>query len=235
VLRRDAEIATLRRQLALRAPQDAPAEAALEQALAAQLAQLDDERAFLRRCNTGSEAMQEVDQQRVRAIAGAHRWRAPDGAERPFLDDDEVTNLTIRAGTLTGAERDVINHHIVATIRMLESLPWPRHLQNVPEYAGGHHERMDGKGYPRGLTREQMSWQARMLGVADIFEALTAADRPYKCGMKLSQALAIMRKMTDNGHIDPDLFDVFVRQRVYQRYAERYLEPQQIDTVAQQP
>jgi hypothetical protein len=233
VLRRDAEIATLRRQLALRAPQDAPAEAALEQALAAQLAQLDDERAFLRRCNTGSEAMQEADQQRVRAIAGAHRWRAPGGAEQPFLDDDEVTNLTIRAGTLTGAERDVINHHIVATIRMLESLPWPRHLQNVPEYAGGHHERMDGKGYPRGLTREQMSWQARMLGVADIFEALTAADRPYKCGMKLSQALAIMRKMTDNGHIDPDLFDVFVRQRVYQRYAERYLEPQQIDTVAQ--
>ena len=90
---------------------------------------------------------------------------------------------------------------------------------------------MDGKGYPRGLTREQMSLQARMIGVADIFEALTAADRPYKRGMKLSQALAIMQKMTDNGHIDPDLFAVFLQSRVYQRYAEQYLDPEQIDTV----
>jgi HD-GYP domain-containing protein (c-di-GMP phosphodiesterase class II) len=89
-------------------------------------------------------------------------------------------------------ERDIINHHIVATIKMLEQLPWPRHLTRVPEYAGGHHERMDGKGYPKGLTREQMSWQARMMGIADIFEALTARDRPYKAGMKLSQAMSIM-------------------------------------------
>ncbi len=89
-------------------------------------------------------------------------------------------------------ERDIINHHIVATIKMLEQLPWPRHLKNVPEYAGGHHERMDGKGYPKGLTREQMSLQARMMGIADIFEALTARDRPYKPGMKLSQAMGIM-------------------------------------------
>ncbi|MGP1683064.1 MAG: HD-GYP domain-containing protein, partial [Giesbergeria sp.] len=114
-------------------------------------------------------------------------------------------------------------------IKMLEALPWPHHLKNVPEYAGGHHERMDGKGYPRGLTREQMSVQARMMGIADIFEALTAADRPYKSGMKLSQALAIMERMKHGGHIDPDLFDVFLRERVYLRYAERFLEPEQID------
>jgi HD-GYP domain-containing protein (c-di-GMP phosphodiesterase class II) len=113
---------------------------------------------------------------------------------------------------------------------MLEALPWPHHLKNVPEYAGGHHERMDGKGYPRGLTREQMPVQARMMGIADIFEALTAADRPYKSGMKLSQALAIMERMKHGGHIDPDLFEVFVRERVYQRYAERFLDPEQIDT-----
>jgi len=112
---------------------------------------------------------------------------------------------------------------------MLESLPWPRHLRNVPEYAGGHHERMDGKGYPRGLTREQMSWQARMLGIADIFEALTAVDRPYKHGMKLSQALSIMRNMRDGGHIDPDLFDVFIDEKVYLHYAQAFLDPSQID------
>ncbi|HFZ1459136.1 TPA: HD-GYP domain-containing protein, partial [Pseudomonas aeruginosa] len=104
-------------------------------------------------------------------------------------------------------------------------------VQNVPEYAGGHHERMDGKGYPRGLTREQMSLQARMMGIADIFEALTAADRPYKSGMTLSQAIAIMCRMRDNGHIDPDLFEVFVRERVYLRYGEQFLEVGQVDAV----
>lgn len=232
VLKRDAQIDTLRRQLQLRAPHSAPAEQPLQQALAAQLHALDEERDFLRRCNQGSEAMPESEQQRVRSIAQAHQWRNPQGVRTAFLSANEVDNLTIRAGTLTQAERDVINHHIVATIKMLESLPWPRHLKNVPEYAGGHHERMDGRGYPRGLVRAQMSWQARMLGLADIFEALTAADRPYKRGMKLSQALAIMRKMTEGGHIDPDLFEVFVNAQVYLCYARQYLDPEQVDVEA---
>src|SRR4029077_15574755 len=123
------------------------------------------------------------------------------------------------------------NHHIVATIKMLEALPWPRHLKNVPEYAGGHHERMDGKGYPKGLRRDQMSVQARVMGIADIFEALTAKDRPYKKGKTLSESLQILGKFRLNGHIDPDLFDVFVRKRVYRRYAELFLDKQQIDEV----
>ena len=129
------------------------------------------------------------------------------------------------------AERDTINYHIVATNKMLEKLPWPKHLQNVPEFAGGHHERMDGKGYPRGLTREQMSVQARCMGIADIFEALTAKDRPYKKGKTLTESLTILGKFKLNGHIDPDLFDLFLRSGVYLRYAERYLKPEQIDTV----
>ena len=231
VLKRDARIDMLRRQLALRPVADAHAEAQLQATLERQLQALDEERDFLRHCNHGVEAMPEADQQRVRAIGQGRRWRNPDGVTTALLTAEEQHNLTIRSGTLTQAERDVINHHIVSTINMLESLPWPRHLRNVPEYAGGHHERMDGRGYPRGLTREQMSWQARMLGVADIFEALTAADRPYKQGMKLSQALAIMRRMADGGHIDPDLFAVFLRQQVYLRYAERFLDPGQIDAV----
>jgi HD-GYP domain-containing protein (c-di-GMP phosphodiesterase class II) len=114
---------------------------------------------------------------------------------------------------------------------MLEALPWPRHLLNVPEYAGGHHERMDGKGYPKGLTREQMSVQARVMGIADIFEALTAKDRPYKPGKTLSESLAILGKMKMGGHIDPDLFDIFVREKVYMRYAREFLDPEQIDVV----
>jgi HD-GYP domain-containing protein (c-di-GMP phosphodiesterase class II) len=171
------------------------------------------------------------DQQRVRDLGTRRKWRSPEGVVTEFLSADELENLTIRAGTLTAKERDKINEHISTTIKMLEKLPWPKHLQNVTEYAGGHHERMDGKGYPKGLTREQMSLQARMMGIADIFEALTASDRPYKKGMKLSQAMSILGNFRRNGHIDPDLFEVFVRQRVYLRYAERFLDAAQIDAV----
>ena len=117
------------------------------------------------------------------------------------------------------------------TIVMLESLPWPRHLRRVPEYAGGHHERMDGSGYPRGLKGEEMSIPARVMAIADIFEALTAADRPYKPPKKVSEALRIMRHMVKDGHIDPDLFRLFVQAGVYQAYASEHLKPEQIDQV----
>ncbi len=235
VLRRDAELAALRAQLALRPVVDAGAEEIATAGLRREMQAIDEDRDFLRQCNRGAEAMRPADQERVRDIGARRQWRNADGVQTAFLTAEEVENLTIRAGTLTQAERDTINYHIVATIKMLEALPWPHHLKNVPEYAGGHHERMDGKGYPRGLTREQMSLQARMMGIADIFEALTAADRPYKSGMKLSQALAIMERMKHGGHIDPDLFDVFVQRKVYQRYAEKFLDPEQIDEVGASP
>jgi HD-GYP domain-containing protein (c-di-GMP phosphodiesterase class II) len=231
VLKRDVEIDALRQQLALREKRDAAAEEAVRDRYHAVLTALQDEREFLRKSNVGGEAMSEADQQRVREIGQKHRWRNVDGVEADFLTSDEIENLSIRAGTLTQKEREIINHHIVATIKMLEQLPWPKHLENVPEYAGGHHERMDGKGYPKGLTREQMSPQARMMGIADIFEALTARDRPYKHGMKLSQAMSIMANFRRGGHIDPDLFEIFVRQGVYRRYAEQFLDPGQVDGV----
>ena len=193
------------------------------------LEQCDADRDFLRRANIGGERMSDEDVERVKHIATAYQWQGPDGTQRPLLHRDELENLSVRAGTLNAAEREVINQHISTTIRMLEHLPWPKHLLRVPEYAGGHHERMDGKGYPKGLTRDEMSWQARMMGIADIFEALTAADRPYKKAMPLSQALAIMRNFKEGGHIDPDLFDVFVSKQVYRRYAQAFLVPAQID------
>ncbi|MDA8254631.1 MAG: phosphohydrolase, partial [Betaproteobacteria bacterium] len=210
---------------------DTVADEAIWQEFREEVAALDADREFLRKTNVGGEAMKDEDLRRVRDIGSGRKWRNVDAVETEFLTADEVVNLTIRAGTLTLQERDIINHHIVATIRMLEQLPWPKHLTRVPEYAGGHHERMDGKGYPRGLTREQMSVQARMMGIADIFEALTARDRPYKHGMKLSQAMAIMANFKKGGHIDPDLFDVFVKQGVYRRYAEQFLDAAQIDAV----
>jgi HD-GYP domain-containing protein (c-di-GMP phosphodiesterase class II) len=231
VLKRDLEIESLRAQLSLRDAKDPQAEGAIAAQCREKIDALEVEREFLRTSNKGGEAMKDADLQRVRDIGTKHLWRNAAGVETQFLTADEIENLTIRAGTLTSAERDVINYHIVATIKMLEQLPWPKHLKNVPEYAGGHHERMDGKGYPKGLTRDQMSVQARVMGIADIFEALTAKDRPYKPGMKLSQAMGIMHRFRTGGHIDPDLFDVFVNSGVYQRYAEQFLDPWQIDEV----
>ena len=231
VLKRDIEISTLRAQLALRDVKDAAAESQLSSSSRQVIASLDSDRNFLREVNKGAEFMKDADLVRVREMGSNRRWRNAHGVETEFLSSDEIENLTVRGGTLTSAERDTINYHIVATIKMLEQLPWPKHLRNVPEYAGGHHERMDGKGYPKGLTRDQMSVQARVMGIADIFEALTAKDRPYKQGMKLSQAMGIMHKFRIGGHIDPDLFDVFVNQGVYLRYAEQFLDPWQIDEV----
>ncbi len=231
VLKRDAEIATLRQQLALRPVVDAAAEAALRSQNQVALAALEDDRAFLRQANIGGEVMSDADVARVRDIGTSRSWRNSDGVQTRFLTSDELENLCIRKGTLTADERDIINYHIVATIKMLEKLPWPKHLKNVPEYAGGHHERMDGRGYPKGLTRDQMSVQARIMGIADIYEALTASDRPYKPGMKLSQAMRIMADFKANGHIDPDLFDIFLSQGVYRRYAEKFLNPLQLDAV----
>jgi HD-GYP domain-containing protein (c-di-GMP phosphodiesterase class II) len=234
VLKRDQEISALRAQLAMRDVKDAESESHVWSECRAKISVLDVDRDFLRSTNRGAEFMKDADLQRVRDIGVGSLWRNVQGVESEFLSSDEIENLTIRAGTLTSSERDTINYHIVATIKMLEQLPWPKHLKNVPEYAGGHHERMDGKGYPKGLTREQMSVQARVMGIADIFEALTARDRPYKQGMKLSQAMGIMHKFRTGGHIDPDLFDIFVEQGVYLRYAEQYLDPWQIDEVTPQ-
>ncbi|MDJ0834250.1 MAG: HD domain-containing phosphohydrolase [Gammaproteobacteria bacterium] len=194
--------------------------------------QLRAELDFLRQINSGGEFMTDKQIDRVHAI-GRRQWRDMNGRMRPILSEDEIKNLIIRRGTLNDEEREVINHHIVATIKMLDSLPFPKHLQNVPEYAGGHHEKMDGSGYPKGLTREQMSVQARIMAIADIFEALTARDRPYKPGKKLSECLRIMNEMKNNQHIDPDLFDIFVEDRVYLRYAEEFLDPEQIDVLDQ--
>ncbi len=229
VLKRDSEILMLT-QLAQLPSQTNPDVAACREQHQARLRQLDEDRDFLRICNVGGETMSDAAVQRVRQIA-KQPWRNSDGVWTDLLSADELENLCIRAGTLTAAEREIINHHIVVTIKMLEALPWPKHLKNVPEYAGGHHERMDGRGYPRGLTRAQMSVQARVMGIADIFEALTAKDRPYKKGKTLSESLTILAKFKDNGHIDPDLFAVFIKEKVYLDYARQFMSAEQIDAV----
>jgi HD-GYP domain-containing protein (c-di-GMP phosphodiesterase class II) len=229
VLKRDAEIATLRQQLALRSCVDPAAEAAAAQLGQEALARMDADRAFLRAVNQSQQVMGDAQLAQVHAIGTQRQWCNPDGVQEPFLSPDELENLSILRGTLTAHERSIVNHHVVATHSMLGQVPWPKHLKNVPEYATAGQERMDGSGFPKGLKRHQMSLQARMLALADLFEALTSADRPYRPRMKLSKALEIMVRLGKNGHIDPDLFDVFMRQGVYRQFAAQFLSPEQID------
>lgn len=194
------------------------------------LEQLAADRVFLERVNIGTEAMADADIKRLNELSKLS-WLGPDGKTQPLLNDDELLNLSTRRGTLNSAERQVMEDHMKHTLDMLNQLPFPRHLQRVTEYAVGHHERMDGKGYPRGLTRDQLSIPARMMGIADVFEALTAHERPYKKPMPLSQALSIMGNMVVNQHLDPDLFSLFVHKQVYLTYAKKHLRSEQIDVV----
>ena len=189
---------------------------------------INEATAFIQRHNKGVESMHEDDIAKIKRW-GELQWTDRYGVKQPLLSEDEIENLCVIKGTLTEKEREIINNHIVATIKMLDTLSFPKHLKNVPEYAGGHHERVDGKGFPKGLKKNEMSVQARIMAIADVFEALTASDRPYKDPMKLSQAVSILKKMSETGHIDPDLFDVFIQQSVHIQYANEYLLPEQND------
>jgi len=229
-LQKDLEIDLLQKKIAVLEGKGNYDLSVLQSEYEAKLKQLADDRSFLHKCNIGSEFMSDQLKERVKQI-GQYQWQDWEGKQQNFLTEDEIYNLNITKGTLTKEEREIINRHIVVTIKMLESLPYPKNLRRVPEYAGGHHERMDGKGYPKGLTREQMSIPARMMGIADIFEALSARDRPYKPGKPLSECLHILGKMKLDNHIDPDLFDLFIREKVYLKYAQMFLAPEQIDEV----
>lgn len=189
-----------------------------------QLQALDNDLDFIRQCNKGTEFVAPDRHTRL-AQLGQRTW----GNGRPLLTPDEVDNLSIPRGTITPAERSVINNHVTTTLRMLEALPWPDRLKLVPLIAGGHHERMDGKGYPYGLHGSDLLVQTRIIAIADVFEALTAKDRPYKDGNTLSEALRILREMGEHGHLDPDLLEVFFREKLYLRYAAEYMHSRQVD------
>jgi hypothetical protein len=202
----------------------------LREKLEAELAELEAECAFVETANIGGEMMADEDIARIEQIGKRH-WHNGVDEEHSLLSKEEIYNLSIRRGTLTMEERDIINNHMAVTIKMLEQLPFPKNLERVPEIAGGHHEKMDGTGYPKGLTGDQMSLPARAMAIADIYEALTAADRPYKKAKTLSETLGIMGNMKKTHHVDPELFDLFLTSGVYMKYAEMFLTTEQIDDV----
>lgn len=279
VLKRDTEISCWKAIADGRNRQD------LLDEMETELAQLDDDFAFIARCNEGGEFLADELVVRLKEIA-SRTWQrtlddriglsweeskrkertpaAPLPAEEPLLSDKEehlisrgaadhiepdnpwnfkldepehlynrgeFYNLSVRRGTLSWEERYKINDHIVQTIKMLEELPYPKHLRDVPEIAGGHHETLRGTGYPRKLTGDQMSVTAKMMVIADVFEALTASDRPYKKAKKLSDAVDIMAMMQKGGHFDPDLYRLFLTSGVFRKYGEQYLESSQVDQV----
>jgi hypothetical protein len=230
VAKREAEIEMLKARLKLLEKDPHADTSGLETEFRQKIAAFDDDRQFLRRGNIGGESMRTEDIERIHRIA-RNRWINEDGESAPLLSEDEVYNLSIARGTLTREDREIINNHVVMTYKMLSALPWPKHLRGVPEIASSHHERLDGRGYHRGLTGERMTLQARIIAIADIFEALTAKDRPYKPGKTLSESLEILGQMTLENHVDPHLFDVFIREKVYLRYAEQFLDPAQINRV----
>ena len=229
ILKRDAKIEFLKEQLD---GQNNKGYDKLKKKYDDKMKYLNDSLTFIKEINIGGEYMEESSKNRVEEIARSSF--ISNGATKKLLEENDVRNLQIEKGTLLPEEREIINDHIVITIDMLEKLPYPKNLRNVPEFAGGHHETLDGKGYPKGLTSEEMSTQAKIMAIADIYEALTAADRPYKDGKKLSHAMRIMGYFKDDYHIDKDLFEIFVKEKIYLNYAKKHVDSNQIDDVIEE-
>lgn len=190
--------------------------------------QINIDKEFLQTINFGGEFLSDEQLSHITDITERYSINI-NGIEQSVLSNDEMSNLSIKRGTLNDAERSIIKRHMDTTQSILEALPFPKHLSNVAEYALGHHETLDGKGYPKGLTKEQMSVPARVMAIADIFEALSSADRPYKKAKPVSECLRIMGQLVENNHIDGDLFTIFVQAKVYQDYILQYSNPEQLD------
>ena len=230
VIKRDINI-SYQQQIISSLKQNKPIEVKqLERLLDTELKQLSLDRALLKRINVGGEFLGESEIDEIQRIANRYTLEI-NGKTMPLLSDDEVENLSIRRGTLTESEREVMKRHMDVTKNILDALPFPKHLSNVSEYALGHHEKLDGTGYPRGLTKEQMSVPARLMAITDIFEALSAVDRPYKKAKPVSECLNILGIMVRNNHLDPDIFAIFIESEVYKKYIIEFANPEQLDEV----
>ena len=188
---------------------------------------LEEERLFLESINSGREFTDNEMIERIKRIS-KRQWIMSDQT-LPLLSEDEIHNLSIRQGTLNEEERAIINNHAAMTYKMLSRLPFPRKLRKIATYASAHHERIDGSGYPLGLKGDDLPIQARIIAMADIFEALTAQDRPYKEAKMLSEVVRIMEQMVRDHHLDADIFALFMKEKIYLKYAERELAPRQMD------
>lgn len=223
ILKRDAEIERLKRCMAQGGLTSQEEPAGSDE----KIREIEEHLAFLETVNIGGEFLRDESLEKINALS---KLRLTLGAtEIPLLDENEVENLSIRKGTLTGKEREVINNHVTITQKMLGNMPFPKKLRHVPLYAGMHHEHLDGSGYPRGLYADDIPLQARILAVADVFEALTASDRPYKKGKLMSESIKILAFMVKDNHLDEDVCDLIIESGVASAYARKNLAPRQQD------
>jgi HD-GYP domain-containing protein (c-di-GMP phosphodiesterase class II) len=199
----------------------------LEQDMSEQITTVTRDFDFLRTINQAVEFMDDGKLDQLQKIA--QKTYHMNDRQRPYLTENEVLNLSVRKGTLTQEEREIIENHVEVTFKMLNELPFPKKHAMVAEYAASHHEKLDGSGYFRHLSNDKLPLQSRIMAVADIFEALTAKDRPYKKPMKLSQALKILSFLKKDGHIDPDIHDLVVGSNLLLEYAKTFMNPDQID------
>ena len=200
-----------------------------KQVVNTRLEEINNDLKFLEKSNIGGEFMSDELKQRIAEIAKQNI--TINGEKTSILDKDEIDFLSISRGTLSQKDRKIMEDHVVLTYELLNKLPYPDHLKKVPFYAGCHHEKINGKGYPNGYSGDKLPLQARIIAIADVFEGLTAPDRPYKKGYKLSKALTILKYMVDDGEIDKDLFDLFITKRLYLKYANEMVDPNQIDSI----
>jgi len=227
ILKRDLEIEHLKKEMLLVGANKTDEIIKLKEEHQIKINQLDSDYAFIEVANKGSEFMSEDKIERINKIAKYVYYI--NGERHSILTEDEIYNLSIRAGTLNNEERVKINNHVVVSIKMLNALPFPKKLSRVPEIAGGHHEKINGKGYPLGLKGDELSLESRILAIADVFEALTAADRPYKPAKKLSEAMKIISFMVKDGELDGDLVNFFYEKNLHMEYAKQELLESQID------
>jgi hypothetical protein len=199
----------------------------LDQDMSEQLTTVTRDFDFLRTINQAVEFMDDDKLENLQQIA--QKTYHINGRPRAYLTENEVLNLSVRKGNLTEEERKIIENHAELTFKMLNELPFPKKHAMVAEYAAGHHEKLDGSGYFRHLSKDELPLQSRIMAVADIFEALTAKDRPYKKPMKLSQALEILSFLKKDGHIDPDIHDLVISSNLLLEYAKAFMNPDQID------
>lgn len=206
---------------------DEKAKTALLNEYDSSIKKIDEEFAFLEEANSGSEFFSDQKIEMVKNIA--KNQIVIDGIRKHWLSDDEVLNLTIQKGTLSDNERLKINNHALVGLQMLRQLPFPKKYEHIPEIAGAHHEQINGKGYPLGLRGNALSFEARILAIADIFEALTASDRPYKKAKKLSESMKILYLMAKDNQIDRTIVKFLYDSGLYLKIAKKIIPIENID------
>jgi len=197
--------------------------------LKSDLDKIDKDIKFLKDCNVGGEFMS--DGMKIRIDEISNQMICVEDKEINVISDDEKKNLKISRGTLSDSDFDIMKEHVSLSYELLSKLPYPKHLKNVPFYAGCHHEKINGTGYPNGYSGNRLPLQARIIAIADVFEGLTAPDRPYKKGYKLSKAMSILKSMVKDNEIDKDLFDLFIDKEIYLDYAKDNVASTQIDNI----